>query len=95
MFTLALSSSFRNSILSWLGASTAAQQCANILVPQAFNALLLVNTRAVPLVRQENAHQGRVFLCPDFRISASAQLDRVTLPAYSELLSQQPLTNYN
>jgi hypothetical protein len=67
MPTLALSSSFRNSILNWLGARTPAQHCANILVPWPFNALLLVNTRAVPLVCKENAHKGRVFFCPNFR----------------------------
>ena len=25
------------------------------------------NTRAVPLVRKENAHKGRVFFCPNFK----------------------------
>jgi hypothetical protein len=37
------------------------------LVFRAIFALFRDNTRAVPLVRKENAHKGRVFFCPDLR----------------------------
>jgi hypothetical protein len=37
------------------------------LVSAALFSTIVVNTRAVPLVHKENAHQGRVFFCPDLR----------------------------
>lgn len=36
------------------------------LAPLALLRTLRCNTRAVSLVRKENAHKGRVFFCPDF-----------------------------
>ena len=40
---------------------------AIFLAPLALFISILDNTRAVPLVRKENAHKGRVFFCPHFR----------------------------
>lgn len=42
-----------------------AQHCVNILAHWEFLSTFMDNTRAVPLVRKENAHKGRVFFCPN------------------------------
>jgi hypothetical protein len=63
-FTHILHHTFARSLI--LGDGLVAQNQAKTLAPGTFFPIFLVNTRAVPLVRKENAHKGRVFFCPSF-----------------------------